>query len=167
MRRLPDCARVEPADLPAASAGLRATGWRLVTASCVPRPGGARTVLYHFERDERLRHLRVEVPAEGAVPSIGGVYPGAFLVENEMRELQGLAVSGLTIDYGGRLYRDFDATEGWIHEPGGTEPIAPLEVAGSLGLDACVPVSDEGREVRAVTSRVPPATDGTGDGPGS
>lgn len=159
MRRLPDCTRVEPEDLPAASAGLLATGWRLVTASCVPRPDGARTVLYHFERGERLRHLRVELPAEGSVPSISGVYPGAFLVENEMRELQGLAIEGLTIDYGGRLYRDFDATEGWIHEPGGTEAIGPLAVAGSLGLDACVPVSDDGREVRAPTSRVPPATD--------
>src|SRR3990170_4824572 len=106
MPMLADCAPVVAESLVAEARSLHKDGWRLVTASCVPRPG-RRTVLYHFERDEALRHLRVELSADASVPSIGSVYPGAFLVENEMKELQGLAITDLAVDYGGRLYRDF------------------------------------------------------------
>jgi hypothetical protein len=121
----------------------------------------ALTVLYHFERDERLRHLRVELESGDGVPSIGEVYGGAFLVENEMKELQGLPVEGLVIDYGGRLYRDFDGPEGFVvvpPAPGGT-PAGPalFDSAAELRLDACVPITPNGREVRAPGSRVPPA----------
>jgi len=148
---LRDSERVAPAALIGAADELRSEGWRLITASCVRRPGGAFTVLYHFEREERLRHLRVEVGPGEAVPSIGGVYAGAFLVENEMIELQGLAVSDLVIDYGGRLYRDFDGPEGFV-----------IETAAELRLDACVPITPNGREIRAPGSRVPPADGGNG-----
>ena len=165
---LRDSERVTPAALVGAAEQLRSAGWRLITASCVRRPDGAFTALYHFEREERLRHLRVEVGPGEAVPSIGGVYAGAFLVENEMIELQGLAVSDLAIDYGGRLYRDFDGPEGFVIEgaqAAGAGPQAaarpsaasPFEAAASLRLDACVPITPNGREVRAPGSRVPPA----------
>jgi len=52
------------------------------------------------------------------IPAIDDAYPAAFLVENEMNELQGTRVSGMSIDYAGRLYRDFDRPEGWIHVHG-------------------------------------------------
>jgi hypothetical protein len=152
MPMLADCTTVTPEGLPAEAQALHEDGWRLVTATCVPRPG-RRTVIYHFERADALRHLRMELAADGAVPSIGAVYPGAFLVENEMKELQGLEVSGLAIDYGGRLYRDFDTPEGWAHDA--DTAISIVEAAGLGRLDACVPVVD-GREVRPSTTRVPP-----------
>lgn len=116
MPELQDCQGVSAAGLVEAVRGLHGEGWRFVTASCVPRSAGW-TVLFHFERDERLCHLRVEVPADGRVPAIDEVYPAAFLVENEMSELQLLPVTDLSIDYGGRLYRDFDGPEGWVHDP--------------------------------------------------
>ena len=153
MSRLPDCTTVTAAGLVEAVGALRDQDWRLVTASCVPHRAGW-TVLYHFEREERLRHLRVEVPSGGSVTSIGARYGAAFLVENEMAELQGLPVSDLAVDYRGRLYRDFDGPEGWVHGPKG-EAISALEAAGLSRLDACVPLV-EGREVRAATTRVPP-----------
>jgi len=152
MPMLADCPTVGPDALLTEVGALHDEGWRFVTASCVPRPG-RRTVLYHFERGETIRHLRVELPADGSVPSIGGIYAGAFLVENEMIELQGLAVSDLAVDYGGRLYRDFDGPEGWAHDA--DEAISVIEAAGLGRLDACVPVVD-GREVRPSTTRVPP-----------
>ena len=88
MSRLPDCTTVALDGLLDAVGALRDDDWRLVTASCVPHRA-AWTVLYHFERGERLRHLRIEVPAGGSAPSIGAHYGAAFLVENEMAELQG------------------------------------------------------------------------------
>jgi ech hydrogenase subunit E len=96
-----------PGDLRRDVAHLFDEGWRLVTASAIRRDGGHR-LIYHFERADELRHLDLSLAEGEAVPSIASVYPGAFLVENEMVELQGVAVSGLEIDYGGHLYRDFE-----------------------------------------------------------
>ena len=110
MRTLADCTVISAARLPAEALRLRDAGWRFVTASCV---GGASgwTIVYHFERDDRLHHLRLEAMAGVPIPAIDAAYPGAFLVENEISELQGPAFEGLSIDYGGRLYRDFDGPE--------------------------------------------------------
>lgn len=151
MPTLPDSRTVAPDELIDEAQKLHDFGWRLITASCVPRKT-VRTVLYHFERDERLTHLRVQLPLDGSVPSLGSVYGGAFLVENEMAEMQGLVVSDLAVDYGGRLYRDFDGPEGWTHEATGATSI--LEAAGLTRLDACVPVVGT-EEVRATTTHVP------------
>ena len=151
MPTLPDCRTVEPSELLESARTLHDEGWRLITASCVPRAAGW-TVLYHFERDDRLTHLRVELGPDGAVPSLGSVYASAFLVENEMAELQGLEVTDLAIDYRGRLYRDFDGPEVWPAVT--TRASSILETAGLTRLDACVPVVGD-EEVRASTTRVP------------
>lgn len=128
MNRLADCRTIPPDGLPAETRRLRDGGWRFVTATAVPRPD-AWTVLYHFERNERLCHLRVEIGLNDAVPAIDEAFPAAFLVENEMGELQGLRVAGMSIDYAGRLYRDFDGPEGWVHvhAPGSGEAVSPVK----------------------------------------
>jgi ech hydrogenase subunit D len=128
MNGLADCRTIPPDGLPGEARRLRDDGWRFVTATAVPRPD-AWTVLYHFERNERLCHLRVEIGLRDAVPAIDEAYPAAFLVENEMGELQGLRVTGMSVDYGGRLYRDFDGPEGWIHvhAPGSGESVSPVK----------------------------------------
>ncbi len=112
-----DVRAVPPADLPAEARRLRGDGWRFVTATTLRRVDGW-WVLYHFERDERLVHLRVEVARGGEVPAIDEACPAAYLVENEMKELQGLPVTGMTIDYAGRLYRDIGGPEGAPIDPG-------------------------------------------------
>ena len=143
---------VARASLTDAVAARAQQGWRLITASAVPLEAGHR-VLYHFERGDELEHLSVELGAGEAIPSIASAYPGSFLVENEMRELQGVEISGLEIDYHGRLYRDFDGVETTDSGSGGDEPEVQ-QVAAGLRLDACVPVVDD-REVRDPSTRVP------------
>lgn len=152
---LPHTERVLASGLVEAAARLHDEGWRLITASCVRRVGDTFTVLYHFEKGEALRHLRVELGPGEAVPSIAEVHASAFLVENEMIELQGLRVTDLAIDYGGRLYRDIGEPEGAF------APAILLAQAADLRLDACVPITPNGHEMRAPGSRVPPA-EGTG-----
>jgi ech hydrogenase subunit D len=117
MHALAEALPLPASELPAATRRLRAAGWRFVTATAVPEPEGW-MLLYHFERDEQLCHLRTRVERDEPVPAIDDAYPAAFLVENEMSELQGVRFSGLSIDYGGRLYRDFSGPEGWIHVHG-------------------------------------------------
>jgi ech hydrogenase subunit D len=65
--------------------------------------GGGFEVLYHFDRDLALRNLSVNVTAGDTLPSITDIYACAFLVENEMHDLFGLAIEGISIDYQGRL----------------------------------------------------------------
>jgi ech hydrogenase subunit D len=127
MRQLADTTEVLPGELPDAARMLRDDGWRFVTATAVPQPN-AWMLLYHFERDERLRHLRTRVGRSESVPAIDEAFPAAFLVENEMIELQGVRVRGMSIDYEGRLYRDFAGPEGWthVHGPGAGEVVGAI-----------------------------------------
>lgn len=81
---------------------LAAEKARLVTATCFDR-GETFVVLYHFDRDQELLNLRLEVPRDAEVPSITGTYLCAFLVENEIKELFGLNITGIAIDYQGHM----------------------------------------------------------------
>ena len=131
MNGLPDCRTIPAGELLAAAERLHDGGWRFVTATAVPRPD-AWTLTYHFEREEVLSHLRIEIGLAEPVPAIDRSYPAAFLVENEISELQGVRFSDLSVDYGGRLYRDFDGPEGWVHvhAPGSGESVSPIGAAG-------------------------------------
>jgi ech hydrogenase subunit D len=76
---------------------------RFVTMTALDR-GDHFEVLYHFDRDLHLEHLRVRVPKGRTLPSISSVYLAAFLVENEIKELFGLDITDIAIDYQNHLY---------------------------------------------------------------
>jgi ech hydrogenase subunit E len=143
---------IAAADLLEAARSLTDDGWRFITASAIVLESGHR-LLYHFERSNALAHLEVGLRSGQAVPSIGAICPGSFLVENEMQELQGVRIQGLAIDYHGRLFRDFDGVEtvDTVH-PG--QAALMQDVAAGLRLDACVPVVGD-QEQRASGTRVP------------
>lgn len=85
-----------------AVAGRLAQGQRFVTITCTDT-GPAFDLLYHFDRDYALTHLRLNLPKAVALHSIAGICPAALLVENEIKDLFGLAVSGLPVDYESRF----------------------------------------------------------------
>jgi NADH:ubiquinone oxidoreductase subunit C len=78
-------------------------GCRLVAATCVEE-GEELRVIYSFDRELSLENLEISTPREKAIPSLTGVYACAFLIENEMKELFGLEIDGLSLDLGGRMY---------------------------------------------------------------
>lgn len=84
----------------------KAEGFRLVTLTGVELDAASMDLLYHFDRDFQLRHLRLTVGRNVPVPSITPIYFAAFLVENEIQDLFGLRFQGLVIDYDGSLYFD-------------------------------------------------------------
>lgn len=92
---------------------MKADGYRFVTMTCCDE-GEAHDVLYHFDKEYALKHLRVKVPKGTALPSVSGIFFAALLTENEMQDLLGVKVSGLLIDFAGR----FLLAEG--------APVAPL-----------------------------------------
>ena len=84
--------------------GLQTGGYRLVQIGCTDI-GGAYEVNYSFDRDYHYRNLRLTVGPETEVPSISGIYWGAFVYENEMHDLFGIPVTGINIDFKGTFIK--------------------------------------------------------------
>jgi ech hydrogenase subunit D len=91
------------------AATLKVLGYRLVTLTCTEIDADTLDILYHFDKDLRLKHLRLTAPKSAAVPSISPVYFAALLVENEIQDFFGLRFEGLAVDYGGTLYLEEEA----------------------------------------------------------
>lgn len=90
---------------------MRYDNYRFVTATCVDNGDDSFDVIYHFDRDLELMNFRIKVAKDQEVPSISKIYFCAGLVENEMKELFGLKVTNIVIDYGGHLLLTDDAPE--------------------------------------------------------
>ena len=78
-------------------------GWRLVTLTCMDR-GEQFEILYHFDDNLTLHNIRVYVGRNEELPSVSGVCLASFLVENEIKELFGVKITNIAIDYADRLY---------------------------------------------------------------
>ncbi len=77
-------------------------GYRLGTATCLDL-GENFEIIWHFDGELKLLNLRMVFPKETEIPSITGTYLAAFLIENEMREMFGAKITGIAVDYGGKL----------------------------------------------------------------
>ena len=84
--------------------GLQTGGYRLVQIGCTDI-GGAYEVNYSFDKGYQFRNLRLTVGPETEVPSISGMYWGAFVYENEMHDLFGIPVAGINIDFKGTFIK--------------------------------------------------------------
>jgi ech hydrogenase subunit D len=84
---------------------MHSGGWRLVHVCCT-RLAAGHEVSYCFDRDHHFESLRVGLPLDGAaLPSISSFYWSAFLYENEIHDLFGVAVRGMAVDFHGSFYR--------------------------------------------------------------
>lgn len=78
--------------------------WRLAQM-CSAFVDGKYELTYSFAKHYELVNYRIIVDKEQSVPSITTVYPAAFLYENEMKELFGVKMEYIELDYHNRLYR--------------------------------------------------------------
>lgn len=88
------------------AAKMKSDGYRFVTMTCVELDEQRVDLLYHFDKDLGMKHLRLTVPKDERVPSLSHLYFASFLVENEIRDQFGIRFHGLVIDYDGTLYLD-------------------------------------------------------------
>jgi ech hydrogenase subunit D len=91
------------------TAKLKVQGYRLVTLSCTELDATSIDILYHFDKDLELKHLRLTARKGEPVPSISPVYFAALLVENEIQDFFGLTFEGLAVDFKGMLYLEEEA----------------------------------------------------------
>jgi ech hydrogenase subunit D len=82
---------------------MSSQNYRFVTSTCVDLGEGNLDVLYHFDKNMQLNNLRIKAKRGEDIPSISSVYLCSVLIENEMKELFGLNVQGMAIDYGGHM----------------------------------------------------------------
>jgi ech hydrogenase subunit D len=82
---------------------FRDGGYRLVQINC-SKIGDVYEINYSFDKDYVFRNLRITVTADTEIPSISGMYWGAFIYENEMHDLFGIKVRGMNIDFKGHLF---------------------------------------------------------------
>jgi ech hydrogenase subunit D len=103
----PQFVETPAAELLARCAEFKEKGWRF-SQCCAVRTGveGVFEVLYTFCDDatNEVANLRVRTGAVDELPSVSGLFPCAFMFENEMHDLFGLRIEGINIDYSGGFY---------------------------------------------------------------
>lgn len=107
---------VSKADLPLHVNALKSEGARFITITGRDE-GATLELLYHFERGIEVRTIKVRIPKTEVMPSITGVYPVAFLAENELQDHFSLNISGLNIDFAGKIYKIQSATFDTLLKP--------------------------------------------------
>lgn len=119
-------------------ARLKAEGWRFVTLTASELDAERLDLLYHFDRELQLQHLRTAVAKTAEVPSISPVFFAAALVENEVQDLFGLRFAGLLLDFRGRLYLEEESPTSPFCR-GGCEAKAPPDGGESeaAGGESC------------------------------
>lgn len=110
------------------TAQLRQQGYRLITLTCVDT-GNGHDILYHFDKNYQMDHFRLHLPTGATLTSICSLYPAAMIVENEIKDHFGIAISGLSIDFQGRLVLTEDA------------PRAPMNKRCGMDIDARIPAA--------------------------
>jgi len=79
-------------------------GNRLVQVGCTKIEDNFE-IIYVYDKDYKLSSYRVTVKQADEIPSISGVYFGAFVYENEIHDLYGIHVTGMNIDFKGTFYK--------------------------------------------------------------
>ncbi len=60
---------------------------------------------YSFARGYDFINYRVVIDQDTKIPSIGDIYPSAVFYENEIKELFGVKIDAINLDYHNKLYR--------------------------------------------------------------
>ena len=89
------------------AASYRERGWEFSQICATTVEGGIELLYASHDPSFQapgLEGVLVRVENGVAVPSITGVYPAAFVFENESHDLFGVSFEGISIDFGGEFY---------------------------------------------------------------
>lgn len=94
---------ISPDKLLPATLRLKNDGYRLVAISCTNKEGMELT--YSFDKEYEFTNLRVHLDDGMEVESVSVIYPYSFLYENEIKELFGVPITDISVDFDDNLYR--------------------------------------------------------------
>lgn len=66
---------------------------------------GYNEVIYSVTKEYHMENYKVELPIDEEIKSFSDIFPAANLYENEIKELWGVKVVGMTLDYQDKFYR--------------------------------------------------------------
>lgn len=84
---------IERADLMREVSARKTEGCRLVAITAT-KSGTRHEICYSFDCRYQVRTCRVILSARDTLPTITGIYPSAFVYENELQDIFGIAVTG-------------------------------------------------------------------------
>jgi len=82
---------------------LKNAGYRLVAITCTNKEG--MELSYSFDKKYDLTTLRFVTDTIEEIESISIIYPYSFLYENEIKELFGVKIKDITVDFNNTLYK--------------------------------------------------------------
>lgn len=96
---------ISPNELLAETLQLKNDGYRMVAISCTNKNG--MELSYSFDKNYDLLNLRFNIDADSEVEieSISCFYPYSFLYENEIKELFGVKIKNISLDFNDNLYK--------------------------------------------------------------
>ena len=94
---------VELRSLIATASEYKDQGYRFVQC-CAHSTDGGIELTYSFDKELVLQNLRVVIQPGEVVESISSMFPAAFVFENEMHDLFGIDITGISVDFKGRFY---------------------------------------------------------------
>ncbi|MEG2016286.1 MAG: NADH-quinone oxidoreductase subunit C [Oscillospiraceae bacterium] len=95
---IPDCLLVENA------LKYKDLDYRLVQI-CANRIKDGYELTYSFAKEYDMENIRVIIDTDEEIYSISAIFPAAFLYENEMKDLFGVKIVFITLDYNGNFYK--------------------------------------------------------------
>lgn len=87
---------------------LKNDGYRLVAITCTYKNGVQLT--YSFDKDYDFVNLRLNIDDDTEIESISCIYPYSFLYENEIKELFGVKIQNISLDFNNSLYKIAEKT---------------------------------------------------------
>ena len=79
-------------------------GYRLAQI-CSTAYEGYNEVIYSVAKEYAMENYVIELPVDEEIKSFSDIFPAAILYENEIKELWGVNVVGMSIDYKNNFYR--------------------------------------------------------------
>lgn len=131
-------------------------GWRYVQILAVNTEEGI-DLVYSYMKDGLLENDTVAaVGADDAVPSITDLFLEAFVCENEIHDLYGVAIENIAIDFGGMFYQLAEKVPMTVVSP---EQLAAREKAKKIAA------AKAAKEAAAQKEQAAPAAPATVAGP--
>lgn len=62
-------------------------------------------VIYSVNKEYLMENYKIELPIDEEIKSFSDIFPASTLYENEIKELWGVKVVGMSIDYHDKFYR--------------------------------------------------------------
>ena len=124
---------------------------RFGTATCLDE-GDKFEIIYHFEprdKPEPLTNIRVKIATGEVLPSISGIYLCATLIENELKDLFKIQISGSALDFQNKFMRTRESPEFELIKPAGYAPRPPAHILSRCQA-ACPAGIDIPRYVRLI-----------------